>query len=300
MEFVLKLKEFSDLRENSKYPQVITPCINRTYTVLFEMIDQYLNLHPNIRLFHIGHDEVYYFLTNPACKQLISSTGINNQYDLFAYHLNIIINYIHKKRSNIQLFVWHDVLQNLNVDMLQKNNLLDSVHPVLWSYRQDVSVEGFVVASQSNTFGLYKGLWGASAFKGATHEIATTSDLKNYFDSQYSIKDTLLFIRLIFIDQESWIQQLNAYIPTKWKNFDGIIITGWSRYDHFLSLCELLPYSIPSLAFSLAAWKEPFKSSAKIDVFVNKEIQEYVQKELGCSSPLHLAVHEHVTKLLPK
>jgi hypothetical protein len=30
------------------------------------MIDQYLTLHPDMRLFRIGHDEVYYFLTNPA------------------------------------------------------------------------------------------------------------------------------------------------------------------------------------------------------------------------------------------
>jgi hexosaminidase len=34
-------------------------------------------------------------------------------------------------------------------------------------------------------------------------------------------------------------------------NFTGIAITGWSRYDHMLSLCELLPSSIPSLAYVL-------------------------------------------------
>ena len=38
-------------------------------------------------------------------------------------------------------------------------------------------------------------------------------------------------------------------------NFTGIAIAGWSRYDHFLQLCELLPQAIPSLVFSLQAMK---------------------------------------------
>ncbi|CAF3090583.1 unnamed protein product [Rotaria sp. Silwood2] len=282
LEFLLKLKEFSDLRENPKYPQVITPCVNKTYSILFAMIDQYLNLHPNMRLLHIGHDEVYYFLTNSACQEFQRLTGVQTQHDLFAYHLSIITNYIREKNPNISLFVWHDVLQNLNSVMLQKYKLMDTIIPVLWSYREDVSVEGFVVGPQSTLFGQYKSLWGASAFKGATDEVATISDVKHYYENQVS-----------------WIQQLNSYIPIKWKNFDGIILTGWSRYDHFLSLCELLPYSIPSMAFSLAAWKEPFKSLPKTDIFLNKQLQEYVEKELQCSSHIHLNIQEHSIKPMP-
>jgi hexosaminidase len=184
LEFVLKLKEFSDLRENSRYPQVITPCIKKTYTVLFSMIDQYLNLHPNIRFFHIGQDEVYYFLTNPACEEFKRKTGIQSQYELFAYHLSIIANYIKKKSPNIILFIWHDVLQNLDLQSLQKYNLMNLINPVLWSYREDISVEGFVNSLQADIFGQYKSLWGSTAFKGATSEIATTSDVKHYYESK--------------------------------------------------------------------------------------------------------------------
>jgi hexosaminidase len=185
LEFLLKIEEFSDLRENPRYPQVITPCINRTYSVLFTMIDQYLNLHPDIRLFHIGHDEVYYFLSNPACEGFKQATGIKDQYELFAYHLRIIANYIRKKNPDIMLFIWHDVLQNLNLEMIQRTGLTSLINPVLWSYREDISVEGFVVGPQAIYFALYKSLWGASAYKGATHEIATISDVKHYYESKY-------------------------------------------------------------------------------------------------------------------
>lgn len=247
------------------------------------MIDQYLNLHPDMRLFHIGHDEVYYFLSNPACSEFKLRTGVQGQYDLFAYHLGLIVNYIRSKRPNLTLLIWHDVLQNLNMDLIMKYKLFTSVAPVLWSYREEMGVEGFASSSQAELFGRYKSLWGATAFKGATHEIATISDVKHYYQNQVS-----------------WISQLNSYIPTKWKNFDGMILTGWSRYDHFLSLCELLPYSIPTLAFSLIAWKEPFRSQQKSDLLQNKQLQEYVQKELQCSSSIHLNIGEHMNKPAPK
>ncbi|CAF0914716.1 unnamed protein product [Rotaria sordida] len=282
LEFLLKLEEFSDLRENPKYPQVITPCKNKTYTILFSMIDQYLSLHPTIRFFHIGHDEVYYFLTNPACEEFKRLTGIMTHLELFAYHLSIIAHYIKRKSPNIILFVWHDVLQNLNLQILQKYNLMNIINPVLWSYREDISVEGFATGSQADFFGQFKTLWGATAFKGATNEIATISDIKRYYQNQIS-----------------WIRQLHSYIPTKWKNFDGIIVTGWSRYDHFLSLCELLPYSIPSMAFSIAAWQEQFKNLPNIEVFPNK-LHNYIQKQLECSSPIHLNIQDHTMKRIPK
>jgi hypothetical protein len=54
------------------------------------------------------------------------------------------------------------------------------------------------------------------------------------------------------------------------------------------------------MAYSLAAWKEPFLSLPKTDIFINKELNEYVQKQLQCSSNIHLTIQEHSTKPIPK
>jgi hexosaminidase len=35
LEWLLKIKKFAHLRENAEYPQVITPCLEQTYTVLY-------------------------------------------------------------------------------------------------------------------------------------------------------------------------------------------------------------------------------------------------------------------------
>jgi hypothetical protein len=51
---------------------------------------------------------------------------------------------------------------------------------------------------------------------------------------------------------------------------------------------------------SLAAWKEPFKSLPKTDIFLNQKLQEYVKNELQCSSNIHLTIQEHASKPMPK
>ena len=76
-------------------------------------------------------------------------------------------------------------------------------------------------------------MWGASAFKGADHP--------NRFDS-----NPIHYIR----NHESWTVQMTRV----YKDFDyiqGLIMSGWSRYDHMAIMCELMPVGIPSLVMSM-------------------------------------------------
>jgi hexosaminidase len=52
-------------------------------------------------------------------------------------------------------------------------------------------------------------------------------------------------------NQQTWLEAMYIASERYKVNFTGIAVTGWSRYDHMLSLCEFVPSSIPSLAYAL-------------------------------------------------
>jgi len=83
---------------------------------------------------------------------------------------------------------------------------------------------------------LFNGVWAASAFKGAFGEKQYIPDLYRHVQNHMS-----------------WLQVMQREEKEEhWPvRFKGIILTGWSRYDHFAVLCELLPVSVPSLIVNL-------------------------------------------------
>lgn len=83
-------------------------------------------------------------------------------------------------------------------------------------------------------FSLFPEVWVASSFKGSSGEITTMSYIGHHQRNQ-----------------QTWLEAMYIASHRHRVNFTGIAVTGWSRYDHMLSLCELLPSSIPSLAYAL-------------------------------------------------
>lgn len=71
----------------------------------------------------------------------------------------------------------------------------------------------------------------------------------------------------------------NENTITRAEDFSGIALTGWSRYDHFAVLAELLPVAVPSLILNLALTNAYFTGKAE-----NKAFDELIHV-LKCQEP---------------
>jgi len=65
------------------------------------------------------------------------------------------------------------------------------------------------------------------------------------------------------------------------RNFRGVAITGWSRYDHFAVLCELLPVAIPSMLLSLLILRHQDVNTATTEMYKLLKCDSYVEVTLA-------------------
>ena len=77
--------------------------------------------------------------------------------------------------------------------------------------------------------------WTASAYKGADGPTAAVPNIRKRLTNNLNWLDLMASEEFKF----------------KGQGFQGIVITGWSRYDHFAVLAELLPAAMPSLVSSI-------------------------------------------------
>lgn len=236
LEFVLKLKQFSYLREDKKHFQTITPCSNDTYEkIIFRMVDQILESHPDdIESIHIGCDEIYSFNKNPECKSLDFTKNYQAE-EWFLLHVNKIVDYIKTKRPYLNVMIWDDMIRKnfiMNGKKTPSKRLVKfakSVVPMVWDYNAEIEVKRDVWEIYENIF---KEIWVASAFKGATQHLELMPNTTKHYQNQLSWLRTIASLKN----------------PMKIK---GIALTGWSRFDHMQSVCEILPAALPSLALCL-------------------------------------------------
>ena len=103
----------------------------------------------------------------------------------------------------------------------------------MWGYMEDV-VNYFGPQLYLKYGRIFGSIWIATAYKGASGELAYFTSIQHHYTNHLS-----------------WIDVMKQKIQSNIVNFKGVAITGWSRYDHFLVLCELLPQAIPSLVFNM-------------------------------------------------
>lgn len=230
LEFILKLNEFSHLREVPEYPQVICPTHKETVDLIVDMLDQVIMAHPQIKLIHIGADEVYYIGQCQRCFDTVSRLNWSNS-DLFLDYILTIVKEIKSKYKYLRILMWDDQFRSMNIKQIKSRKIANFIEPVVWKYTTEVYED--LGPSLWNMYEqIFPKIWIGSAFKGATGS------------NQY-LTNTAHYVQ----NHESWLSLVQEY-GTR-INFQGVILTGWQRYDHFAVLCELFAVAIPSLAMCL-------------------------------------------------
>lgn len=233
VEFALKHKEWSKLREVPGSPQALCPSRNASLEFISDIVNQVMALHPKSSFLHIGCDEVFQMGECEQCRLELHET-------LFLRHIKNVANLIHEKWPKLKLIIWDDMLRHLNQQTMVDMGLGNYVEPMVWVYAEDIyRFVGLPIWEKYAA--IFKTAWTASAYKGAFGETLIVPDARRHLENNLR-----------------WLDVMSQQNKNFKMQFRGIALTGWQRYDHFAVLCELLPASIPSLALSLLAVSNGF------------------------------------------
>jgi len=229
MEFALKLSKFRSFREIDRFPTAVCPSKKDPFDKLIKpIIDQVITLHKesghDLKYIHIGCDEVFHIGSCDLCHG-------KDRDDLFLKHVNKVASYV-KIKHQVQPIIWDDMLRNIYTDKIKQYDLGKLVEPMIWTYIKDIY--RFIPYSTFQQFAeIFPAIWGASSFKGAYGETLTVPNADMHLQNNLG-----------------WLEALNEQ-TRNFKKLRGLVLTGWSRYDHLAVLAETLPASIPSLMVNL-------------------------------------------------
>ncbi|XP_059472542.1 hexosaminidase D-like isoform X2 [Neocloeon triangulifer] len=238
LEFVLKHDKFWSLREVEHFPGSMCPSNPESLPLVQAMLEQVVKMHPDIKMLHIGADEVWHMGVCNACRSRMATLGESAKEKLFLDHVTKVLRWMKEKYPYIDLLMWDDMLRHIDPLLLIEYEIGKLVQPMVWHYRN------------SKTFQLsrdlwpmytkvFDGIWVATAFKGATGPNVQLPMISMHLDCQ-----------------ERWLQELQIqHDRGTLPKIQGIALTGWSRFDHYAVMCELLPAGLPSLALCLAQWQ---------------------------------------------
>ena len=255
MEFVLKHSQFRHLREVLRYPNCIRPLgpgeeCEEVRSLLADMVRQVTAAHPGLKFLHIGCDEVWCLGQSDRARDRMEKLGLTLT-DLYLDHVSAVSSMAREMLPGLRVLVWDDMMRAASLAQLSRVE----VEPVVWSYGE-VRLEADLLARYNQT---WPGrVWAGSAWRGATGPAAAATTIRHHLENHLS-----------------WL----AVIREREGEVAGILMTGWSRYDHYATHCELLPASLPSLCSCLtlltrSSWTE--------------DTHREVSASLGLSEPLVL------------
>ncbi|UMM43830.1 hypothetical protein L5515_019171 [Caenorhabditis briggsae] len=252
MEWILKNEEFSHLREDERYPMVACIGDPSSLELILDSVNQLMQVHSkfNTRYIHIGADEAFQVGICEADRLILPVKYENDTLRMIFDHLKKVSINVTEEFPATKVLMWYDELKSAPLELIKEYSLDELVIPVVWKYTanldNDLPPEMWKNMSYS-----FKEVWGGSAFKGADGASRYWNRLKPYI-----------------LNNKEWYLQNEKY-KLHFTTFDSIIITGWQRYDHFASLCELWPTSMVSLALNLIVLTKFHIDTASAEQVIN-------------------------------
>ncbi|EYB98898.1 hypothetical protein Y032_0127g1406 [Ancylostoma ceylanicum] len=192
------------------------------------------------------------------------------------HHIANIARYVKKITKGATVLAWHDMLKNFIDSDLKKVGLNSLVEPVVWDYSEQLlAADTYLLSTMATNFGK---VWASSAFKGADFPTAKFLIYEHYRTNniEWILRQRVLRESATSIDVE------------------GIIITGWSRYDHMAGLCEIWPVGEPSMILNTQiALIGAHKALEHLNKGrISEEAEQRVFKIMKCT-PNHAFVTSH-------
>ncbi|VDN07687.1 unnamed protein product [Thelazia callipaeda] len=274
LEYILKYPKFAKYREEERYPQVICLTDEEAVDLVLEALKQVLNLHKDfpLKYFHIGADEVFQFQHQVGrCendKRFMISHNVDTEF-LFLKHIARISKFVKAQiaKKGVKILIWHDMLVNLQPQSILRHGLNKLVEPVVWNYMENLDDQLFPDFWQRLS-SMFPYAWGASAYKVELLTDILSADGPDQYASN---------VQHYLNNHISWLKQMNEH-HSKFKQFRGIIVTGWQRFDHFAIICEIIPVGLLSAAVNMAVLKNGQYDSG---------VLQSVSQLLKCSSILY-------------
>ena len=130
-----------DVRPDEFYPHNYCPSNEKSYELLFDLMDEIIDVIQPKEYVHMGHDEVYGIGICPICKQ-------KDPADLFAQDVNRIHAYLAAK--GLKMMIWADMLQPVTkyrtpaaIDKIPRDILLLDF---IWYFHMEKDIEDNLLA----------------------------------------------------------------------------------------------------------------------------------------------------------
>jgi hexosaminidase len=215
----LSVPGYEQLREIPDDSSVLNPLAAGARDLIQEMVDDVLNLMPDVRHFHLGGDEAWTMGKHPDTKAYIDEHGKGA---LYLQHVEPILDSLNAR--GVRPILWHDMMINWDSDALK--SLAGKCDLLTWGYsgHPDTTNHHFNTKyiKRFHDHGITQ--WGGTAYKGADGH---NGDLPNIGQREENA--------------QAWadIAQRFGYV--------GVIATAWSRYTTNSVLCEPIDAALDSL-----------------------------------------------------